>query len=265
MTEKNISHGDVSLYYTVSGTGDPVVLVHGFGEDSSVWDGLREALQDHFTVIVPDLPGSGRSAGTSDKTSIESLADNVRLVLDNERIGGCAMIGHSMGGYITLAFAASYPEKISKLGLFHSTSFPDSEEKKLARKKNIDFITRNGALKFQEQIIPGLFSRETNEKNPALVQRTIQRYGNFSGQSLVHYTAAMMNRPGRMEVLKEFEGPVLFIMGEADAVIPMEQSLKECHLPGISYIYVCTHSGHLGMLEEPEFCIDAVRYFLAGK
>ena len=74
----------------------------------------------------------------------------------------------------------------------------------------------------------------------------------------------MMNRPDRTEIVKNFAGPVLFIMGEFDTAIPLEQSLKECHLPGISYIYVCTHSGHSGMLEEPEFCISAVRYFLSG-
>jgi pimeloyl-ACP methyl ester carboxylesterase len=265
MIEKHVQQDDISVYYTVSGSGEPVLLIHGFGEDGRVWDGLRKDLEDKFTVIVPDLPGSGKSEGSSPALTMETLADNIKLIIDNEHITNCAMIGHSMGGYITLAFAEKYPHLAGRIGLFHSTASSDSEEKKAVRRKNIDFITRNGAGKFLEVSIPKLFSPETNTKNPGLIQETIRRYSNVSSSSLVYYTAAMMNRPERTEVLRTFTGPVLFICGEHDTAVPLEQSLKECHLPGISYIYVCTHSGHSGMLEEPEFCISAVRYFLSGK
>ncbi len=265
MREKTVQQGDVCVYYTVSGSGDPVVLLHGFGEDGQIWNELRDALEPDFTVIVPDIPGSGRSTGTDAETTIEKLAENIHLVLEEEQVGQCAMIGHSMGGYITLAIADKYPESISKLGLFHSTSFADSDEKKQARRKNIDFIIRHGALKFLEQSVPRLFSPETNEKNPGLIKETIRQYRDFSPDSLVHYTQAMMNRPARTEVLEHFPGPVLFIMGEYDTAVPLEQSLKECHIPGISYIYIGTHSAHMGMLEEARFCTDAVNYFLSGK
>ncbi|MBA4167849.1 MAG: alpha/beta hydrolase [Chitinophagaceae bacterium] len=265
MIEKQIPQDGLSIHYTVSGSREPVLFVHGFGEDGNVWNAVTENLKNEFTVIVPDLPGSGNSTGTTENTTIESLAESIRLILEKEKISSCPIIGHSMGGYVTLAFAAKYPEKVSKLGLFHSTAFADSSEKKIGRQKNIDFIMRNGARKFLEQSIPKLFSPETNTKNPALIRETIQKYSNFSQQSLVHYTAAMMNRPERTDILRNFAGPVLFIMGEYDTAIPLDQSLKECHLPGISYIYICTHSGHSGMLEEPEFCVGAVRYFLSGR
>jgi pimeloyl-ACP methyl ester carboxylesterase len=265
MIEKNIPHKGGSLYYSVSGKGEPIVFIHGFGEDGRIWSEFKENLQPDYLVIVPDLPGSGHSTGTTAGATMESLAESLRLILDNEKIDRCVLIGHSMGGYIMMAFAARYPDRVSKLGLFHSTSYADNEEKKVARKKNIDFIMRNGAGKFLAQSVPKLFSPETNHKNPALIQEIIHRYSNFSSESLVHYTAAMMNRPETTEILTNFAGSVLFIMGEYDTAVPLEQSLKECHLPGISYIYVCTHSGHSGMLEEPEFCISAVRYFLSGK
>jgi pimeloyl-ACP methyl ester carboxylesterase len=265
MVEKKIKQNGVELFYTLSGKGNPVVFIHGFAEDGQIWNAFRAGLEKEYMVLVPDLPGSGRSTGISEGATMDSLAESIKIMLDKEKIDSCIMIGHSMGGYVTLAFADKYPERLSGFGLFHSTSYPDNEEKKAGRKKNITFITRNGALKFLEQSMPTLFSGESKEKNPALISETLQRYSNFSPQSLVLYTAAMMNRPGRTEILPNFAGPVLFILGEHDTAVPLEQSLTECHLPGISYIYVCTHSGHMGMLEEPEFCMNAVRYFLSGK
>lgn len=265
MIEKMIQQNPLSIYYTVSGSGEPVLFIHGFGEDGAVWEEIRAGLEKEYTVIVPDLPGSGRSTGISEDLSMESLAECIKLVLDKESINRCSVIGHSMGGYITLAFADRYPQMLSSLGLFHSTAVADNEEKKAGRRKNMDFISRHGALKFLDQSIPKLFSEESNKKNTGLIKRTIQRYGNFSEQSLLYYTAAMMHRRERTQILKNFTGPVLFIMGEFDSAIPIEQSLKECHIPGISYIYICTRSGHMGMLEEPEFCISAIKYFLSGQ
>jgi pimeloyl-ACP methyl ester carboxylesterase len=265
MAEKYLHTGRYPVHYTVSGNGDPVVLVHGFGEDSRIWHDLQESLEKEYTVVVPDLPGSGRSTTDVAGVTMEGLAETVKLVLDHENIRSCSMIGHSMGGYITMAFAAQYGGMLSRLGLFSSSAFADSDEKKAGRRKNMAFIAKHGTLKFLEQSVPKLFSPETNEKNPASVRYMIDRYSNLSPASLVHYTEAMMNRPDRTEVLKNFPGPALFILGEFDTAVPLEQGLKQSHLPGISYIYVCTHSGHLGMIEETEFCINAVKYFLAGK
>jgi len=265
MTEKTVQYQGLSVYYTVSGAGEPVVLVHGLGEDGQIWKGLSTALEKDHQLIVPDIPGSGRSAGLPTEPTIDALAESLKPVLDQEGITRCTMIGHSMGGCIALAFAERYPALVGRLGLFHATSFADSDERKETRKKNIDLIHREGAAKFIEQSTPNLFSPESRGHHPALVAETVQRYTSFSPASLVYYTMAMMNRPERTAVLTRFAGPVLFIMGEYDKAVPLEQSLRECHLPGISYIYVCTHSAHLGMLEEPEFCAGAVAYFLSGK
>lgn len=256
---------DSSIYYRTTGTGEAVVLIHGFGEDSSIWDGLIPQLQNDYRLIIPDLVGSGRSTGTTDNLSMESMADDVNRLLDNEKVESCYMIGHSMGGYITLAFAEKFSEKLKGLGLFHSTAFADSEEKKAGRKKNIDFIQKHGSKKFLEQANPNLFSDHTKKEKPQLVKEFVDRHSNFSPSSLVAYTEAMMNRPDRTEVLKKFQNPVLLIMGEYDTAIPIEQSLKLCRIADFAYIYIAAHSGHLGMLEEPEFCLKAMQDFLSGK
>jgi pimeloyl-ACP methyl ester carboxylesterase len=242
---------------------ETVVLIHGFGEDSQIWNTITPELNDNYDIITPDLPGSGKlSTENIEDASMESLAEHINSLLLQKNVDTCTMIGHSMGGYITLAFAEKYPEKLNRFGLFHSTAYADSDEKKHARKKNIEFIRKHGSAKFLEQSVPNLFSKEFAEKKPAILKEFIDRYRNFPPDSLVHYTAAMMNRPDRIQVLKTFPRPVLFIMGEHDTAVPIEQGLKQCSIPEFSYIYIATHSGHLGMIEESEFCVKAIKEFL---
>jgi pimeloyl-ACP methyl ester carboxylesterase len=162
------------------------------------------------------------------------------------------MIGHSMGGYITLAFADKYPDRLQSFGLFHSTAYADSEEKKAARRRGIGFIQQNGAAKFLEQSYANLFSAVTKKNQPELVNKIIKRYTNFIGQSLVNYYEAMMARPDKTNVLSNFPRPVLFIMGKLDNTVPYEQALQQCYMPGLSYIHTLEQSGHMGMWEEPE-------------
>jgi len=173
------------------------------------------------------------------------------------------MIGHSMSGYITLAFAEKYPDKLGAFGLFHSTTYADTDEKKAARRKNIDFINKNGAAKYLSEAIPGFFGEEFRKSQPMVIKELIERYANFLPASLVRYNEAMIQRPERTGVLEKFRKPILFIAGEMDSIIPIDHPLKQCKIPEIAYIYVCAHSGHMGMLEEPEFSAKAIDDFLS--
>lgn len=264
MQEHSLTTKDLSLYYRVMGTGAPVILIHGFAEDGDIWKNLIPALEKEYRLIIPDLRGSGKSTGDTEGISMESMAEDIHLIVEKEGIEECTMIGHSMGGYITLAYVDKYPEKLNKFGLFHSTAYPDSEEKQEVRKKNIDFIRKHGSSRFVEQTTPNLFSEETRNNNQGIVKEFVDRYCNFSPASLVYYTEAMKNRKDRIEVLKKFNKPVLFIFGEFDNAVPIEQGLKQCIIPEFSYIYIAAHSGHMGMLEEPEFSIKALQDFLTG-
>jgi pimeloyl-ACP methyl ester carboxylesterase len=241
------------------------VLVHGFGEDSSVWDNQAEYLKSRFQLIVPDLPGSGRSEMIGNM-SMEGLAEVIKTIAvsesENHPLGAPAFIGHSMGGYITLALVEKYPEMVSAFGLFHSSAFADSEEKKATRRKGIEFINQRGAFEFLRTATPNLFSPVTKEKNPGLVEKQVAASDNFLPQALVSYYEAMMARPDRTAVLSKAAVPVLFIMGKYDAAVPVEDSLKQCHLPRKSYIHVLQNSGHMGMLEEPERCNVILDTFL---
>ncbi|HEY4207749.1 MAG TPA: alpha/beta fold hydrolase [Puia sp.] len=229
----------------------PLVLLHGFAEDSAIWDRQKEYLKDRHRLIIPDLPGSGSAPLTGD-TSMEGLAATVKALLDKEKIEQCIMVGHSMGGYITLAFAELFPERLKAFGLFHSTSYADTEEKKAARRKSIEFIQKNGAAPFIRQSTPNLFAERSRQEHPGWVAELIQRYSNFDPNALVQYYQAMIQRPDRSQVLRDFKRPVLFVMGGQDSAVPLAAGLQQCHMPSIARIHILNDAGHMGMIEDSD-------------
>jgi pimeloyl-ACP methyl ester carboxylesterase len=284
--DRTIASGPRTLFYRTEGSGLPVLLLHGFAEDGAIWDNQVACLATHCRLIIPDLPGSGRSSAlpggsSSDPigeslsasaggsppalpggVSIEDLAESVIALLNHEDIEKCVLIGHSMGGYIALAVAEKYPERLSALGLFHSTAYGDSEEKAAARQKSITFIRKNGAAAFIRQSTPNLFGDYTRTNRPDLITGMVEQYSGFSSESLVSYYEAMIRRPDRTAVLQHFAGPVLFVIGREDAIIPMEQALQQCHLPAIAHIHTVEHAGHEGMLENPDRSNEILQSFL---
>ncbi|MFT3827300.1 MAG: alpha/beta hydrolase [Chitinophagaceae bacterium] len=247
--ENTLSINEQPLFYRITGQGRTVILVHGFGEDGTVWHEQAQFLGKDFQLIIPDLPGSGQSALASD-VSMECMAETLKLLLDELEITSCVMIGHSMGGYVTLAFAEKYPEMLEAFGLFHSTAYADSEEKKVNRRRSITFIRQHGSDKFMEQSIPNLFSNEFKQEHPAAISNMIDQYRNFLPDALVAYYEAMIERPDRVAVLTSFPRPILFVMGASDTAVPIQQGLQQCYLPHISQVEILKNSGHMGMMEE---------------
>jgi pimeloyl-ACP methyl ester carboxylesterase len=259
--DKYFSYAGKEQFYRITGNGHPVMLIHGFGEDGEVWNKQAAYLKENFKCIIPDLPGSGKSALTADM-SIEGMAEVIHEIIHLENIEACPVIGHSMGGYITLALADKYYNHVSALGLYHSTAFADSEEKIAARKKGIEFIKEHGALAFLKTSTPNLFSAETKKERPELVDDLLVTAHNFSAPALVSYYTAMINRPDRTNVLKQTKTPVLFIMGKYDMAVPMADTLQQCHLPEKSYIHILQKTAHMGMLEETALSNKFLEKFL---
>jgi pimeloyl-ACP methyl ester carboxylesterase len=194
--------------------------------------------------------------------SIEGRGEALHAIIHHENINTCVMIGHSMGGYITLAFAEKYWNHLHAFGLIHSSAFADSEEKKATRNKGIDFIDQHGAFEFLKAIIPNLFSRNTKNESPELVNDFINTQSGSSPASLIAYYRAMIQRPDRTSVLINAKVPVLFIAGEHDAAIPFEDSLKQSHLSEKYFFHILKKSGHMGMLEETQKMNRIIKDFL---
>lgn len=267
MQRKECSNLKTRICYVLDGRGPAVVLLHGFGEDSSIWIHQQRVLCHQFKVIIPDLPGSGCSelmdvTGMQGAAVLEEYAVCIKKILDEEKIDQCTIIGHSMGGYVALAFSHRYPESLNGLGLFHSTAFADSEEKKSIRRKGIEFIQRYGAQKFLQQSIPNLFGEAFTQAHPEQIEKLISGSANFTAEALVQYYQAMMNRPDRSDCLKRIDIPVLFIIGEEDKSVYLQESLKQCYLPARSFINILPETAHMGMWEQKDQANDTVLKFL---
>ena len=270
--QKSFLYQNTNIAYRIEGKGKPVVLLHGFGEDSHIWDNQVAYLKDHCLLIVPDLPGSGKSSllslestvlsfelikettqnpklKTQNFVSIQDYADCIYALLQHERIKTCTMLGHSMGGYITLAFAKKYPEQLTAFGLVHSTAFADNEEKKKNRERAITLIEEYGPWSFLKTTIPNLFGSAFKERHPEKVEELVLSSQQFSKEALQQYYRAMMNRPDASEVLKSNRLPVLFVIGTEDIAAPMADVLEQSRLPLNPYIHVLQNIGHMGMWE----------------
>jgi pimeloyl-ACP methyl ester carboxylesterase len=261
MITRELVRHNKKISYTLFGQGEPVLFIHGFAEDGDIWKYQRGGLSEKYQLIIPDLPGSGRSelAGTP---GIDTMADDMKAIFDAENIQKAVVMGHSMGGYITLAFAEKYPEMLQAFGLVHSTAYADNDEKKAARQRGIEFIRKYGSEAFLNQSVPNLFSENYRINHAGIIKDMIEQYRDFNPAALTAYYEAMIRRPDRTRILTSFPRPVLFITGKQDKAVPFEQSLQQCGLPQLSYIHVLDESAHMGMWEEAEKTNEALISFL---
>ena len=263
--KKQVLYQNTLLVYHAYGSETPLVLLHGFGETNSIWKNQTAYLSNHCKLIIPDLPGSGKSelSGIIDKNlDVGMLAEAVFSILRNENIDQCIMLGHSIGSYITLAFAGKYPEKLKAFGFVHSTAFGDSDAKKQDRSKGIEAINLNGSYACLKNMLPGLFADDFKEKNRAVIDIPIEEGRHFRKTSLQQYYYAMMQRPESTGVLNNSKLPVLFVIGTEDRAAPSGELLKEVHLPEIAYIHIMPGMAHMSMLEAPEKLNDLLKNFI---
>jgi pimeloyl-ACP methyl ester carboxylesterase len=264
---KTFKYQSSEIAYQEEGIGHPVLLLHGFGEDHSIWDQQVNQLSDQYRLIVVDMPGSGRSSPIEDM-SLEGIAECILQLIfilfpdPSIKTYPITIIGHSRGGYVALALLEKYPNLLAGLGLFHSTAFADSPEKKKARIKSIDFIGEHGANAFIRQSTPNLFSNQFKKENPETIENLILNNEGFTEKTLISYYEAMMNRPERTAVLRNFRGPVLFFIGMQDPAIPFEDSLKQCHIPDLAHIHIFENTAHMGMLENPSASLGVLQEFI---
>ncbi|MCW3463321.1 alpha/beta fold hydrolase [Chitinophaga nivalis] len=257
---KSINNGSNS--WQDDGNGAVVVLIHGFAENSQLWEEQAAALASHYRVIIPDLPGTAGVPLTT-PLSIDSMAEYVYAILLAEDIKNITVIGHSMGGYVALAMAEKYPGLLKGLGLFHSTATADSEEKKEGRRKSIKMMQQYGADTFLRQTLPNMFSPVFKAGHPAVVEAYVKMGAACPLPTLIAYYEAMMVRPDRTAVLKSLPVPALFVIGKDDVAVPPEVVLPQITLPRISSIHIFEEVGHMGMWEVKEASEVILQQFIA--
>jgi pimeloyl-ACP methyl ester carboxylesterase len=264
METRSFEFNNRQMGYVKTGAGPAVILLHGFGEDHHIFNSTVTALEKTYTVYTPDLLGTGMSPINTfpSNFSIEYVADSTAALIQHEKIENCILLGHSMGGYVTLAFAKKYPQYLKGFGLLHSTALPDTPIKIENRLRGITFIEKFGAATFLETTAPNLFGTYTQKNHPQLITEFIQSIPSFSNGALTSYYQAMMQRPDLTSVLETTPLPVLFILGDQDIAVALEDTLPQTKMPQTAYLYVLENCGHMGMLEQPIHFNKAVLDFL---
>lgn len=233
----------INLAYARRGKGTPLVLIHGFPLDSTSWNEVAPLLEDRFDIILPDLRGFGQSTTVETPYSISDMADDIVGLLDHLGIEKTALAGHSMGGYVALAFAKKYPHRVSGLGLVSSQTAGDPPERKEGRYKTAADVAEKGVGVVVEAMTPKL-SADTRVQ--AFVRSVIEKQ---SRSGVIGALKAMAEREDTMPILSSFSFPLVLIHGNADVLIPIDRSKEiKTIMPSAKFVEL-KGAGHMPMME----------------
>ncbi|NUM31019.1 MAG: alpha/beta hydrolase [Bacteroidetes bacterium] len=258
MPSQKISFKGKPVYFYEIGSGFPVVFLHGFNESVNIWNKTIENISKKFRCILIDLPGFGNSP-LPENLSIKYIAESVKRVVDELYIPKPLIIGHSMGAYVALEYLKNFPKALSGIGFIHSTSYPDSEDKKTNRLKTLEFLENNSVDTFFKIFIQGLVAPHNYKKE--ILDEIEKIILNTRKQSVIDGIKAMLNRNDNFEVYKNSDLPMLILAGKYDQLIPLEKMTKQASETKNAMIEILNNSGHLGMIEEPEKTEKAIIKF----
>jgi pimeloyl-ACP methyl ester carboxylesterase len=261
--QKSLIYKGTDLVYSDRGEGLCLVLLHGYLESSKIWDSFADRLPGTYRVILPDLPGHGQSGTWGDMHSMEDLAGAIQAILDAEGIEKVFLAGHSMGGYVVMAFAELFPERLLGYSLFHSTCYADTEEKKLNRDREISLVLCGKTRQIVLVNIPKAFSTDNVDLMPEEVEKARNIALENSNQGIIALLNGMKARPDRTAVLKDPGLPLLLIGGMKDNYIPAEVFEKLAAQAPHAEVLRLEESGHMGFIEEPGKVIQAMEKMLA--
>jgi pimeloyl-ACP methyl ester carboxylesterase len=251
---ETVTVNGIQLAYDRRGKGTPLVLLHGFPLDHHLWDEVVPLLDDTFDMVIPDLRGFGESTTVESAYTMDDYAADIAGLLDQLAIQKAAIVGHSMGGYVGLAFARLYPERVSGLGLVSSQVLADAPERKEGRYKSAADVSENGIGSVVETMTPKFTADES-----------LQSYARASMErqppaAYIGALKAMAERSDSTPLLSSFKFPVVIIHGDADALISVDRArevkaaLPQAHLVEIG------GAGHMPMMEAKEQTAEALKH-----
>ncbi len=212
-----------NIYYEAYGNGPAMVLLHGFLESSTIWKNYVTPLSEKYTVIIIDLPGHGKSETITEAHTMELMAKVINELLLSLKISQAILVGHSMGGYISLAFTELFEEKVLKLILLNSTTEADTEERKLNRSRAVKII-QHEKNSFLSMAIANLFSPTSRLSFATEIKTLIKEAQGFSPQGIIANIKGMRDREDRSHILKSFSKEKWIICGTEDSIVPLSTS-----------------------------------------
>ena len=244
--------------YSKGNGPETIVFLHGFCENNTCFNEQVLFFCKDYEVITVDLPGFGKSK-TIANISIQDMAMGILEMLKTRGKEKVYLFGHSMGGYVALAFAKLYPEYLKGIGLIHSTPIADSEERKAKRLQVISFLEKYKLEQYLENFIPPLFKEENA---PKYAKNFIEEGKKGPKEGVIEAAKAMMNREDNTQLLSQLEIPFFWGIGKYDQIIPEKDLFAfsvQCKQPYIAYL---KNSAHMGMVEESEFLNNHIQRFI---
>ncbi|MDD2529968.1 MAG: alpha/beta hydrolase [Bacteroidales bacterium] len=251
MKHKSLLYNDsIIVNYQDEGQGsETLVLLHGFMNNIDVWANYAFKFMKEIRVIAIDLLGHGETGDSTEVHTMELQANMVKAVLDHVGVSNCVIAGHSMGGYVALAFAELYPTYVKGLCLINSQALMDTTKAKENRLKTCEFIRDNRAS-FIVSFIPELFYCENREKLYPEIKDIQDMAMQLKAESIISAQMGMLQRPTRLDVLAEARFPVLFIAGKKDPRIVMENIFAQAMMPYHSEVMMLEDVGHMAHVEQ---------------
>ena len=245
------------LRFSDRGDGEVLILLHGYLEAIETFDAFAEDLATNVRVICIDLPGHGQSTTKTKDFGVEEMAEVLFELILKLKLSKVHLMGHSMGGYVALAFADKYSDYLASFSLLHSTANPDTDEKKGNRIREIDLVSRGKKELICNTAIPNTFSRKNQNLFGKEIEDMVRIASNTYEEGIVDALNAMMNRSDRNDVLKALQVPKYSFIGKEDNFIPFDKGMKWADANDMNPI-IFENSGHMSFIEEKEKCIEAI-------
>ena len=245
-----------SIHYSITGKGKCIVLLHGFLLNTGIWSDLIPCLSKKNKVLAIDLPGHGKSDCIGEIHSMELLADLVNFILEENNLTTTSLIGHSMGGYIGLAFTEKYLSKVNTIVLLNSTTEKDSIERKSNRERALKIVSTNKNI-FIKTAIRSLFPEKKLNVYKDFIEVLTEDALKLSKQAIIASIYGMKLRTDRTQILKLFDGKKYIISGIEDPIIPFSNAIKVSISSNTELIKV--NSGHMSATENNHEIIEVMK------
>jgi len=255
---------DTSVRFRVAGEGFTLLFLHGYLESLEIWESFIPDLARDFRVVTLDLPGHGQSGVPEGGTGMEVMASAAVALLDHLHIDKALWVGHSMGGYASLAQLEGGHERMQGICLFHSHTLADIPQVREKRKREIQIVEQGQKRLLVMQNIPNMFAPQ----NLVAFEKELEITRNIArktpDEGVISALQGLMERPDRSQILAESAVPCLQIVGRYDQYIAYEEVSMATRLPPKSGRLILEHSGHMGFFEEKARCLEGIRRFLAA-
>jgi pimeloyl-ACP methyl ester carboxylesterase len=240
-----------TVAFSDTGKGKVVVLLHGFLGSHLIWKNTVDYLSASFRVIAIDLPGHGKTDSFGYVHTMDLMAKCVKSVMDSLGLKKYVIVGHSMGGYVALAFADLFPDNVRGLCLFHSTAYADSDQKKKDRTRSIKVVKGNHSV-YTDEVIKNLFAPTHVDSLKNEVDFAQRIASQTSQQSIIAALEGMKDRPNRDVILGMAPYHIMMIIGRLDNVLSANDLLEQAELIQKKHILLLENDGHMGFLESSE-------------